>query len=186
MIHANQDPRVISGNGTIAVEFLEQMEELGVSLDAIIVSIGGGGMISGISTYLKTKSPGTLIIGAEAERACSAYKTLEKGVLVKNPANVQICSIADSIKSSLGSVTAPIVIEKVDCVFTVQEEEIEEAMMFMMERTKQVVEGGCAAAVAVAIGKKLYERYPEMKNVGVVLCGGNVDMVDLPWMKKLG
>lgn len=69
-------------------------------------------------------------------------------------------------------------------MFTVTEEEIEFAMKYTMERSKQVIEGGCAAAVALAINEKFYNKYPELKNVGVVLCGGNVDMTNLPWIKK--
>jgi len=109
IVHPNQDPRVVNGNGTIALEFLQQMDEMGEELDAVIVAIGGGGMISGIATYLKEKRPNIKIIGVEAERACSAYKSIKEGKLVKNPPGVVIDTIADSIKSSLGSTTAPIV-----------------------------------------------------------------------------
>jgi len=183
-IHPNQDPRVINGQGTIALEMMEQMKEIGVTMDAIVVSVGGGGLIAGIATYLKAVSPQTMIIGAETEKACSAFKTKAQGQLVTNPPNTVIDSIADSIKSSLGSNTYPIVLEKVDACFTVTEEEIVDAMKFTMERSKQVIEPGCAVAVAVAMSDKLKTAYPHLKNVGVVMCGGNVDLEDLPWKQR--
>ena len=182
-VHPNQDPRVVNGQGTIALELLEQMQERGETLDAIVVSVGGGGLIGGIATYVKAISPSTLIIGAETERACSAFNTKAQGKLVTNPPNAQIESIADSIKSSLGPNTYPIVMEHVDACFTCSEEEIVDAMKFTMERSKQVIEGGCGVAVAVAMSEKLHAAHPNLKYVGVILCGGNVDLMDLPWMK---
>lgn len=182
-IHPNQDPRVVNGQGTIAIELLEQMKELDQPLDAVVVSIGGGGLIGGIATFIKEVAPHIKIIGAEAERACSAHDTLKAGHLVTNPPNVAIESIADSIKSSLGATTCPIVLEHVDDVITASEDEIAEAMKFTMERTKQVIEAGCGAAVAVALSDKFHQAHPELKNIGVIMCGGNVDLADLPWNK---
>lgn len=179
-IHPNQDVRVINGQGTIALELLEQQPEL----DAVICSIGGGGLISGVSTYIKETNPAIKVFGAEPERAKSAYMSKKAGELVKNPPNTAIDTIADSVKSSLGSTTYPIVKKYVDDCFVVTEEEIEEATRFVMERSKQVVEPGCGVAVAVAISKAFYEKYPEVTNVAVVMCGGNLDLDNLPWVKR--
>lgn len=179
-IHPNQDVRVINGQGTVALELLEQQADL----DAVVVSIGGGGLIGGIGTYIKAINPKIKIIGAEPEAAKSAYMSKKAGVLVKNPPGV-VESIADSVKSSLGATSFPIVMEHVDDVFIVTEAEIEASTKFMMERAKQVIEPGCGVAVAVATSKALYERYPDLNNVGVILCGGNLDINNLPWNKKI-
>ena len=153
-------------------------------LDAIVVSIGGGGLISGVATYVKSVKSSIKIIGAEPECAKSAYMSKKAGKLVKNPPNTPINTIADSVKSSLGPTTYPLVRDLVDEVFTASEQEIEEATKLMMERAKQVIEPGCGLAVAVATSAQLYKRYPDLKKVGVVLCGGNVDLDHLPWTRK--
>lgn len=178
-IHPNQDVRVVNGQGTVALEFLEQQQDL----DAVVVSIGGGGLISGVASYIKAVNPKIKVIGAEPELAKSAYMSKKAGALVKNPPNTPVDSIADSVKSSLGAFTFPIVMEHVDAVFIASEEEIEDATKFTMERAKQVIEPGCGLAVAVATSARLYEAFPDLKNVGVVLCGGNVDLEKLPWMR---
>merc|ERR1712048_629752 len=126
-IHPNQDVRVVNGQGTIALELLEQQADL----DAVVVSIGGGGMIGGVATYIKAVNPNIKIIGAEPERAQSAYLSKKAGELVTNPPNTPVVSIADSVKSSLGPNSWPIVRDHVDDVFTVTEEEIEDATKFM-------------------------------------------------------
>lgn len=178
-IHPNQDVRVINGQGTVALELLEQVD----NLDAIVVSIGGGGLIAGIATYVKAKAPGVLVIGAEPLAAKSAYMSKNAGELVKNPPNTPVQTIADSVKSSLGPTTYPIVRDLVDDVFVVTEEEIENSTRFVMERSKQVIEPGCGVAVAVATSKALYDKYPNLNRVGVVMCGGNIDLANLPWSK---
>eukprot|EP00933_Yihiella_yeosuensis_P044140 TRINITY_DN3922_c0_g2_i3.p1 TRINITY_DN3922_c0_g2~~TRINITY_DN3922_c0_g2_i3.p1 ORF type:complete len:361 (-),score=79.68 TRINITY_DN3922_c0_g2_i3:182-1264(-) len=179
-IHPNQDPRVVNGQGSVALELLEQQPDL----DAIVVSIGGGGLIAGIATHVKSINPKIKVIGAEPERARSAFMTKQAGKLVKNPPNTPIETIADSVKSSLGPTTYPIVLQSVDDVFTATEDEIEDATKFTMERAKQVVEPGCGVAVAVATSKKLYEKYPELQKIAVVMCGGNVDLENLPWNRQ--
>jgi len=179
-IHPNQDVRVVNGQGSVGLELIEQQPDL----DAIVVSIGGGGLISGIACYIKSVNPKIKIIGAEPERAKSAYMSKKEGKLVKNPPNTPIETIADSVKSSLGPTTYPLVKDYVDDVFIATEAEIEDATKFTMERAKQVIEPGCGLAVAVATSKQLYEKYPDLQNVGVVLCGGNVDLMNLPWMRQ--
>lgn len=179
-IHPNQDIRVINGQGTIALELLEQQSDI----DAIIASIGGGGLIAGIATYAKHMKPSIKIIGAEPEAAKSAYMSKQAGKLVTNPPNTPVISIADSVKSSLGPNSYPIVDKLVDDVFIVSEEEIESATKFVMERSKQVIEPGCGVAVAVATSKEFHEKYPDLKKIGVVMCGGNLDLDNLPWAKK--
>jgi len=129
-------------------------------------------------------NPSIKIIGAEPEAAKSAYLSKKAGELVKNPPNTAIETIADSVKSSLGPNSYPIVQELVDDVFIVNEAEIEDATRFVMERSKQVIEPGCGVAVAVATSKALYDKYPNLQKVGVIMCGGNLDLDSLPWSKK--
>ncbi|CAK9036907.1 unnamed protein product [Durusdinium trenchii] len=179
-IHPNQDVRVVNGQGSVGLELLEQEP----NLDAIVVSIGGGGLISGVATYVKSVNSKIKIIGAEPECAKSAFMSKKAGELVKNPPNTVINTIADSVKSSLGPTTYPVVRDLVDDVFTATEQEIEDATRLMMERGKQVIEPGCGLAVAVATSSQLYEKYPELRNVAVVLCGGNVDLDHLPWTHR--
>ncbi|CAJ1378758.1 unnamed protein product [Effrenium voratum] len=179
-IHPNQDVRVVNGQGSVAMELLEQQPDL----DALVVSIGGGGLIGGVATYAKSVNSKIKIIGAEPECAKSAFMSKKAGHLVTNPPNAVIDTIADSVKSSLGPTTYPLVRDLVDDVFTASEQEIEDATKFMMERAKQVVEPGCGLAVAVATSGQLYQRYPDLRKVGVVLCGGNVDLENLPWCRK--
>ncbi|CAE7704959.1 SRR [Symbiodinium pilosum] len=176
-IHPNQDIRVVNGQGSVGLEILGQQPDL----DAIVVSIGGGGLISGIATYVKHINKNIKLIGAEPERARSAFMSKQAGKLVKNPPNTVIETIADSVKSSLGPTTYPVVQDLVDAVFTVTEQEIEDATKFTLERAKQVIEPGCGVAVAVATSKQLYERFPDLQKIGVVLCGGNIDLDNLPW-----
>jgi len=179
-IHPNQDIRVVNGQGSVGLELLEQQPDL----DAVVVSIGGGGLIAGIATYVKHINKKIKVIGAEPERAKSAFMSKEAGKLVKNPPNTIIETIADSVKSSLGPTTYPVVKDLVDDVFTATEQEIEDATKFTMERAKQVIEPGCGLAVAVATSQQLYTRYPDLQKVGVVLCGGNLDLDKLPWLRR--
>merc|ERR1711924_470118 len=90
----------------------------------------------------------------------------------------------DSVKSSLGPNSYPIVNEIVDDVFIVSEEQIEDATKFVLERSEQVIEPGCGVAVAVATSKEFHEKYPDLKKIGVVMCGGNLDLDSLPWVNS--
>merc|ERR1712039_385180 len=132
----------------------------------------------------KAENPAIKIIGAEPEAAKSAYMSKRAGKLVTNPPNTAIDTIADSVKSSLGPNSHPIVHEIVDDVFIVNETEIEDATRFVMERSKQVIEPGCGVAVAVATSKAFHAAYPDLKRIGVVMCGGNLDLDNLPWASK--
>lgn len=179
-VHPNQDIRVVNGQGTVALELLEQQE----GLDAIVASIGGGGLISGIAAYAKAVNPNIKIIGAEPAAAKSAYMSKKEGKHIKNPPNTPIHTIADSVKSSLGPTTYPIVRDLVDDVFIVNEQEIEDATRFVLERAKQVVEPGCGVAVAVATSKEFHAKYPDLKKIAVIMCGGNLDLDKMPWLRE--
>ncbi len=170
-------PDVIAGQGTIAIELLEQCPEL----TAIVVPIGGGGMISGVAIAAKAIKPSIRIVAAEPKNADDAARSKSAGAI--QPIS-SATTIADGLRTSLGDMTFPVVRDLVDEVATVSEEEIVAAMRLVFERAKLVIEPSAAVGVAVALSR----RSPTLTSldgpVGVVLCGGNVDLDDLPWTKR--
>ncbi|RLS95219.1 MAG: pyridoxal-phosphate dependent enzyme [Planctomycetota bacterium] len=160
--HAN----VIAGQGTIALELLEQCADL----DAIIVPLGGGGLISGITIAAKGINPKIRIIGAEPALAGDAALSKKSGS-IQPP--MEPVTIADGLRAALGPLTFPIVRDLVDEIALVSEDEIRAHMRLVWERMKITIEPSAAVGVAVACGcgaAALPQR------VGVILCGGNVDM----------
>ncbi|OGL40001.1 MAG: threonine ammonia-lyase [Candidatus Schekmanbacteria bacterium RIFCSPHIGHO2_02_FULL_38_11] len=166
-IHAFDDYDVIAGQGTIGIEILEQAEDI----DMVIVPIGGGGLISGISVAIKEKNPSVKIIGVEAEEAASAFFSRKMGKVVHLP---MVKTIADGIAvKSVGTKTFPIIEKYVDEIVTVNEEEISEAILMFMEQGKLTVEGAGAAPLAALLGGKV--KF-EGKRVVLVISGGNIDV----------
>ncbi len=164
--HAN----VIAGQGTIALELLEQCRDL----EAIIVPLGGGGLISGITLAAKGLNPTIRIIGAEPALAGDAALAKQHGS-IQPP--MEPVTIADGLRTALGPLTFPVVRDLVDEIALVSEDEIRHHMRLVWERMKITIEPSAAVGVAVACGcgaATLPQR------VGVVLCGGNVDL-DLVW-----
>lgn len=169
------DSRVISGQGTIAVEFLQQIPHL----DAIFVPISGGGMISGIAIAAKKIKPEIKIFAAEPKGADDAAKSKAEGRLVTS---VTPHTMADGLRASMGSLTWPIVRDFVDAVITVGEDEILNAMRMCFERMKIVVEPSGAVGLAAVLSCQ-FINHPladRCQNIGVVLCGGNIDL-DVLW-----
>lgn len=178
-VHPYDDFRVISGQGTLGFEIMNDTLEFGCSyLDAVVISVGGGGLLSGCATAIKAMSPTTLVIGAEPAAADDCYRSFQLGKRVLNEQPPQ--TIADSVRTNTGINTFPLIREHVDDIFTVEEVEIKKAMRNVFERAKLVIEPGAAVAVAVAMSPAFRKKYPNLKNVGVVLCGGNVDLDTLP------
>lgn len=144
-------------------------------LEAIIVPVSGGGMISGIAVAAKALKPGIKIIAAEPtgrNDAADVAAAKAAGELVQLPKPATIC---DGLEARLGSLTWPIVRDRVDDVVTLSEEEVVAAMQLVMERMKVVVEPSGAAGVAAALSSQLRSRHPELRHVGVIICGGNID-----------
>ena len=172
-IHPYNDSRIISGQATAA---LEMINETG-PLDLILAPVGGGGLLSGTALSAFYFSQGTKVIAAEPEVANDAWKSFHEKKIVPslNPKTV-----ADGLKTSLGSVTFPIIMEFVHDIRTVSEESIIRAMKFIWERMKIVIEPSSAVTVAA-----LLEKIPEARHcrVGVILSGGNVDLDLLPWIR---
>jgi threonine dehydratase len=156
-VHAFEDARVIAGQGTIALELVEQLEDFGT----LVVPIGGGGLAAGIAIGLQALKPDVRIVGVQAENICPfaggtehSY-TIAEGIAVKQP----------------GILTAAILGELLDEVVTVTDEQISHAIVLLLERTKLLVEGAGAASVAALLAGKV----PGDDETVVILSGGNID-----------
>jgi len=166
-IHAFDDPWIVAGQGTIGLELYEQNPDL----DAMIVPVGGGGLIAGIALVLKTLQPKIRIIGVQAEAVPSMKAALEKGKPVRVPPAM---TIADGIAvRSVGETPFALVKRYVDEVVTVSEGEIANAVLLLLEIEKTVAEGAAAVPLAALINKKIGLANG---NVGVIISGGNIDM----------
>ena len=171
-VHPYDDPRVIAGQATCAVEMMEQTD----GLDAVIAPIGGGGMVSGICLALSAIAPDTQVYAAEPEQADDAARSLRAGRIVVDEAPE---TIADGLKAPLGELTWHFVWGGVTDILTISEREIVAAMKLMWTRLKTVVEPSSAVPLAAIL------KHPRVfvgKRVGVVVTGGNVDPDRLPWM----
>lgn len=173
LIHSFLDKRVVCGQGTVGLELLEQVP----SLDAVIVSIGGGGLISGVSIAIKSKNPSVRIIGAEPENGNAAARSIAAGEYC--PIDGVVSTVADGLKANVGSLGWQVIQRLVDEVISVSERDIVEATKFIWERMKLVIEPSAGVAVAAARSDRF--RQMGFRNVGVILCGGNIDLEKLPW-----
>jgi len=175
MIPPFNHPNVIAGQGTIALELLDECPQL----DAIIVPLGGGGLISGIALAAKALKPSIRIIGAEPELAGDGAASKREGSI--QPAMKPV-TMADGLRTSLGPLTFPVVRDLVDEIVLVSEADIAAHMQLVWERMKITIETSAAVGVAVACSAWMRERHnANMQDVGVVLCGGNVDLAALPF-----
>ena len=158
------DPAIIAGQGTVALELLDEVPELGV----IAAPVGGGGLISGTSIAARGTRPGIAIVGVETEAASHAFLSLKAGERVRIPPPE---TIADGIRTAqLGTLTWPIIQRMVDEVVLVSEDEVKAAMRFLLLRLKLVVEPTGALTAAAALTGKL-RRYGS--RAGLILSGGN-------------
>ncbi len=169
-VHPYLDSKVIAGQGTIGLELLEQVKEL----DSVIISVGGGGLISGMALALKALNPKIKIYGVVAESTPGMYYLFKsKG---KDLDSISNPTIADGIAIKKPSlfIYENYISKYVDDMVIVSEDEIAAAMVFLLERAKAVVEGAGAAALAGA--KKASKQWDLGEKTTVVLCGGNVDL----------
>ena len=168
MIHLYDDEAVIAGQGTVALEMLEDQPQL----DMLVIAIGGGGLISGISTAAKALKPGIEIIGVQTERFPAMYAAV-KGVSM--PQGQYTIAEGIAVKSP-GGLTQPIVSRLVDDIELVSEADIEHAIVVLLEIEKTVVEGAGAAGLAALLRAQEAgsERF-KGKRIGLVLTGGNID-----------
>jgi threonine dehydratase len=166
-LHPFDDMDIIHGQGTIGVELIEQVPDL----EAVIVPIGGGGLISGVAAALKEMNPAIRVIGVQTERLPSMLRAREAGHPVTLPAEA---TIADGIAvRRAGNLTLPLVQRYVDEIVTVDEEEIANAILVLLEREKTLAEGAGAVALAAVLNKKT--SLTQQKTV-VLVCGGNIDV----------
>lgn len=166
-VHAFDDPVIIAGQGTLGLEMLSDLPDA----DALVVPIGGGGLISGIAIAARALRPTITIIGVQAAGAASMYASLNAGSLHTLPA---ITTIADGIAIKRpGELTFEIIQQLVDEVVTVEDEAIISAVLFLMERNKMMVEGAGAAGVAALLSGAVKLSG---KKVLVPLTGGNIDI----------
>jgi len=166
-LHPFDDDEVISGQGTIGLELLEQIP----GLEAVIVPIGGGGLIAGVACAIKESNPNVRVIGVQTERLPSMLRATEAGHPVTVPAEA---TIADGIAvRRAGEKTVPLVKKYVDQLVTVEEEEIASAILVLLEREKTLAEGAGAAALAALLEKKTALNG---ERTAVLVCGGNIDV----------
>ncbi len=172
-IHPYDNPRVIAGQGTAAMELLEQVPEI----DTVIAPVGGGGLLSGTALSVSALKPKAKIYGAEPEEADDAYHSFHSGkiVPVENPN-----TIADGLRTSLGELTFPVIRKNVSEILTVSEAAIVEAMRLVWERMKLIIEPSAAVPLAALIAKR---DLVNGEAIGLIVSGGNVDLDQLPWQK---
>lgn len=170
-IHPSNNLQVILGQGTAAMELLEEQPQL----DAIFTPVGGGGMIAGTCLAAYHFGSGCEVYGGEPFEADDAFRSLQSGKIeVNETAN----TIADGLRTFLGDVNFPIIQEHIKAIIRVEESEIIEAMRLVWERMKIIIEPSCAVPLAALIKEK--ESF-KGKEVGIIITGGNVDLGKLPF-----
>jgi len=166
-IHPFDDEAVIAGQGTLGIEMLEQAADL----DAVVIPVGGGGLIAGLACAVKEKRAKIRVIGVQSSKLPSMKAAMEQNKLVTLPANK---TIADGIAvRCAGAVTFPLVRKYVDEIVTVDDEEIANAILLLLEKEKTLTEGAGAVAVAAVLNRKVADAG---KKVGVLISGGNIDV----------
>lgn len=176
-IHPFDDEDVIAGQGTIAIELYEQLPDL----DAIVVPVGGGGLIAGVAYAIKTINPKVKVYGVQAAGAPSMVHSLEDGAIEEL---ASVSTIADGIAvKKPGSLTYEICSKYVDKIVTVTDDEISAAILALMEQHKLVTEGAGAVSVAAVMFNKIDIKG---KKVACLLSGGNIDVTILSRVIKRG
>ena len=166
-VHAYDDEQVIAGQGTVCLEIADELDHI----DAVLVPVGGGGLLAGCAVAIKEAFPETQVIGVQAQAAPSAFLSLKEGVPV---AALPLHTLADGIAvGRVGEKTLPLIRTYVDAILTVGEETIAMAILLFMERCKSVVEGAGAVPLAALIENK--ERF-KGKRVVLLASGGNIDL----------
>lgn len=173
-IHPYNDYRIIAGQATAAAELFEECE----NPDCLITPVGGGGLLSGSILSTRYFSSETKVYGAEPEQANDAWQSFreQKLIPVNNPQ-----TIADGLRTSLGSRTFPIIRDGATDILTTSEVRIIEAMQLIWERMKIIVEPSAAVPLAVIMD---HPAVFSGKKTGVILSGGNVDLYRLPWSEQ--
>jgi threonine dehydratase len=170
-IHPYNNYQVIKGASTACFELLEDVPDL----DMVIAPVGGGGLLSGTAISASLLSQNTKVIGAEPAAADDAFRSLQEGKIMPS---INPITIADGLRTSLGEITFEIIQSLVTQILTAEEISIIQAMKFIWERMKIVVEPSSAVVLAVLLENKKFARG---KRIGMIISGGNVDLDNLPW-----
>lgn len=166
-VHPFDDEDVIAGQGTIGLEILDEMPDC----DAIVVPIGGGGLIAGIAYVIKNLKPSIKVYGVQAEGADAMYRSFKAGQIIPSD---EVNTVADGIAVKVpGKNTFEIIKQYVDDIFTVSEDEIASAILALIERKKMIAEGAGAVSVAAVMHNKIPEKG---KKILCVVSGGNIDV----------
>ncbi len=167
LIHPFDDEQIIAGQGTIGLEILDELPEV----EAIVVPVGGGGLIAGIATAVKMRRPRVKIVGVESAGAPSALLSLKRSKIVKVDVKP---TLADGIAiQRIGELTFPILQKRVEGILTVDDDEIASAILLLMERKRVVAEGAGAAPIAALLSKRWHVA---AKRIVLVISGGNIDV----------
>ena len=176
VVHPYNDARTIAGQGTCALELLEQCPDL----DLLLAPVGGGGLLAGTAIAAKGISKRVRIIGCEPEMADDARRSLAAGRIIPQ---LEPRTIADGLRTSLGDLTFAVISRAVDDIITVTENGIIEAMRSVWEILKIIIEPSAAVAVAALLERQLPIQ---ARRVGIILSGGNADLERLPWLVASG
>jgi len=177
-VHPFTDDEVMAGQGTVSLEMFEEVEDL----DAIVVPVGGGGLISGISVAVKALKPKVKVIGVSAEGAPAMKNSYDEKRAIDT---TSVRTIADGIAvRDTSPITLEYILKNVDSFESVCEDEIASAILFLLEKQKVLVEGAGAVGVAALLHGKL--NLPKGSKVGVVLSGGNIDVTMLSLIIEKG
>jgi threonine dehydratase len=173
-IHPYDNYKIIAGQATAAKELIEEIE----NLDIIIAPVGGGGLLSGTALAAHYFSPKTKVFAAEPIKANDAFSSFYSNKFIPS---INPQTIADGLRTSLGDFTFPIILQHVHEIYTCSEQKIIETMKLVWERMKIIIEPSSAVALAI-----LFEKNIDIKGkrIGIIISGGNVDLMDLPWMNK--
>ncbi|MHA2032800.1 MAG: threonine/serine dehydratase [Candidatus Kariarchaeaceae archaeon] len=172
LVHPYNDLRIIHGAGTAAFELLTEVGKL----DYVLTPVGGGGLLSGTSLCVKSMYPDSVVIGVEPENANDAFLSFKDGTKIYPSINPN--TIADGLRTNLGDITFDVIKKNVDDIITVSESEIVNAMQFLWERMKLVIEPSGAVPLAglfKLVEGELKELYMN-KKIGLIISGGNIDL----------
>ena len=173
IVHPFNEPKVIAGQGTCAMEMIEDIGDL----DAICAPIGGGGLMSGTCIAARSMLPNVRLFGAEPKGADDAYQSLKKGKLIPQNNPKTIC---DGLLTSMGENTWNILKDHLEDIITVSDEEIVTAMKLIWERMKIIIEPSCATPLAAVLTPE-FRELENIETIGIILTGGNVDLSKLPF-----
>jgi threonine dehydratase len=173
-IHPYDDERIIAGQGTAALELLEQVPDL----DLVMAPVGGGGLLAGTAIAVAARAPGAVVRAAEPAGADDAARSLEAGRIIPSTDPRTVC---DGLLTSLGELNFAVIRQYVAGIWTVSDEPILAALRLILERMKIVVEPSAAVCLAA-----LLEHRAEVvdQRVGIILSGGNLDLDHLPWLDR--